>query len=54
LYRDSTLEKELNNSDQWAQFIYENKNIDLEKDLIFDFDIINRSIKDKFTTFYLK
>jgi hypothetical protein len=54
LYKESILEKELNNSDQWAEYILENENIDLEKDLIFDYEIINRSIKDKFTTFYLK
>jgi hypothetical protein len=54
LYKDSTLEKELNDSDEWAQYIYDNKNIESDKDLIIDFDIINKSIKDKFTTFYLK
>lgn len=54
MYKDFNLEKEINSSDQWANYINENKNIDLDKDLIFDFDIINRSIKDKFTTFYLK
>ncbi len=54
LYKESILVKELNDSNSWAEYIFENKNIDLEKDLIFDFEIINRSIKDKFTTFYLK
>jgi hypothetical protein len=54
LYKDSTLENELNDSDEWAQYIYENKNIDFDKELMIDFDIINKSIKDKFTTFYLK
>lgn len=54
LYKDSILEKELNNSDQWAQYLYDNKNIDLDKELVIDFDLLNRSIQDKFTTFYLK
>lgn len=54
LYKDSILERELDNSDQWAHYIYDEKHIDSDKDLLYDFDTINRSIKDKFTTFYIK
>ena len=54
LYKDSILEKEYNNSNPWAEFIMENKKIDRESELTNDFDKINQSIKDKFTTFYLK
>lgn len=54
LYQDDLLEKEYNNSNPWAQFIIENKDIDIDKEFIYDFDKINKSLKDKFTTFYLK
>ena len=54
LYKDSNLEKEYNESNLWAQFIIENKKIDRESELIHDFDKINKSLIDKFTTFYLK
>jgi len=54
LYKDDKLENEYKNSNHWAQFILENKNIDTDRELIFDFEIINKSIKNKFKTYYLK
>ncbi len=54
LYKDSELQKEYKNSNHWAQFILDNKNIDTDKELIYDFEIINKSLKDKFKTYYLK
>jgi len=54
LYRDDLLQKEYINENHWAEFILENKNMCTDKELIFDFEIINKSLKDKFKTYYLK
>lgn len=54
LYHDDLLQKEYINENHWAEFIVDNKMIDTDKELIFDFDVINKSLKDKFKTYYLK
>jgi len=54
LYRDDSLQKEHKNENHWAEFILENKNIDTDKEFTFDFEIINKSLRDKFKTYYLK
>lgn len=54
LYCDELLQKEYTNENHWAEFILENKNTDKDKELIFDFEIINKSLTDKFKTYYLK
>ena len=54
LFCDELLQKEYINENHWAEFILEHKNIDTDKELIFDFEIINKSLKHKFKTNYLK
>lgn len=54
LYNDDLLNNEYINENHWAEFIIENKTMDTDKELIFDFENINKSLKDKFKTYYLK
>lgn len=54
LFCDELLQKEYINENHWAEFILEHKNIDTDKELIFDFEMINKSLKHKFKTNYLK
>ena len=51
---DKTLESEYKNQDHWAKFLLDNKNERInkenyDKDLIEDFDYINKKILDKCT-----